>query len=235
MGTDHVSLVPNIVDTREINEWKKKDIEPWVAQVLLRETHARAHTHTHTVFVAYWRDPPSPNSQLRNWLTAGSTQPLLQPFCFVLLLTTILEIPWTEEPGRLQSMGSQRVGHDWATSLYDLTLRPFLKAIQSICRITWDSQSWDKGKNALVLTLCDPWTVAHQACPRNTPGKNTRVGCRFLPQGIFLDQGSNPGLLQCRQSLYCLSYQGSPCLLQSVPFVILPICDIFFFLFFFPF
>ena len=28
-----------------------------------------------------------------------------------------LENPWTEEPGRLQSMGSQRVGHDWATSL----------------------------------------------------------------------------------------------------------------------
>ena len=27
------------------------------------------------------------------------------------------KIPWTEEPGRLQCMGSQRVGHDWATSL----------------------------------------------------------------------------------------------------------------------
>ena len=27
------------------------------------------------------------------------------------------KIPWTEEPGRLQSMGSLRVGHDWATSL----------------------------------------------------------------------------------------------------------------------
>ena len=26
-------------------------------------------------------------------------------------------ITWTEEPGGLQSMGSQRVGHDWATSL----------------------------------------------------------------------------------------------------------------------
>ena len=25
--------------------------------------------------------------------------------------------PWTEEPGRLPSMGSQRVGHDWVTSL----------------------------------------------------------------------------------------------------------------------
>ena len=27
------------------------------------------------------------------------------------------KIPWTEEPGVLQSMGSQRVRHDWATSL----------------------------------------------------------------------------------------------------------------------
>ena len=27
------------------------------------------------------------------------------------------KIPWTEEPGGLQSMGSLRVGHDWATSL----------------------------------------------------------------------------------------------------------------------
>ena len=26
------------------------------------------------------------------------------------------EFPWTEEPGRLQSMGSQRVGHDQATN-----------------------------------------------------------------------------------------------------------------------
>jgi len=27
------------------------------------------------------------------------------------------KIPWTEKPGRLQAMGSQRVGHNWATSL----------------------------------------------------------------------------------------------------------------------
>ena len=27
-------------------------------------------------------------------------------------------IPWTKEPGRLQSMGSQRVGHDWATNTF---------------------------------------------------------------------------------------------------------------------
>ena len=31
--------------------------------------------------------------------------------------TLAWKIPWTEEPGRLQSMGSLRVGHDWETSL----------------------------------------------------------------------------------------------------------------------
>ena len=31
--------------------------------------------------------------------------------------TLAWRIPWKEEPGRLQSMGSQRVGQDWATSL----------------------------------------------------------------------------------------------------------------------
>ena len=29
--------------------------------------------------------------------------------------TLAWKTPWTEEPGRLQSMGSWRVGHDWAT------------------------------------------------------------------------------------------------------------------------
>ena len=29
-------------------------------------------------------------------------------------------IPWTEEPGGLQSMGSQRFRHDWATNTFSL-------------------------------------------------------------------------------------------------------------------
>ena len=32
--------------------------------------------------------------------------------------TLAWKIPWMEEPDRLQSMGSQRLGHDWATSLH---------------------------------------------------------------------------------------------------------------------
>ena len=31
--------------------------------------------------------------------------------------TLAWKIPWMEEPGRLQSMGSRRVGHDWVTLL----------------------------------------------------------------------------------------------------------------------
>ena len=37
------------------------------------------------------------------------------------MLTLAWKIPWMEEPGRLQSMRSLRVGHDWATSLWLFT------------------------------------------------------------------------------------------------------------------
>ena len=46
-------------------------------------------------------------------------------------------------------------------------------------------------------------------CPWNFPGKNTGVGCLFLFHGIFLTQGSNLGLLHCRQIPYHLSHLGS--------------------------
>ena len=47
-------------------------------------------------------------------------------------------------------------------------------------------------------------------CPWDSPGKNTGVGFHFLFQGIILTQGLNPGLLDCRQTLYQLSYMLSP-------------------------
>ena len=62
-------------------------------------------------------------------------------------------------------------------------------------------------------TLCSPMDCSSPSCcPGNSPGKNAEVGCPALLQGIFLTQGSNPCLLHCRQSLYHLSYQGSPIL-----------------------
>ena len=47
-------------------------------------------------------------------------------------------------------------------------------------------------------------------CPWNSPGKNTGRGNHSLLQGIFLTQGSSPGLLHCRQILFYLNHQGSP-------------------------
>ena len=45
-------------------------------------------------------------------------------------------------------------------------------------------------------------------CPWSFPGKNTRVGCHFLFQGIFQTQGSNPHLLNWQADSLPLSLQG---------------------------
>ena len=73
----------------------------------------------------------------------------------------------------------------------------------------------DMGGGGLVAKSCPtlgtPWTVACQApLPMDSPGKNTRVGCHFLLQRIFLTQRSNLGLLHCKQILHQLNYKGSP-------------------------
>ena len=47
-------------------------------------------------------------------------------------------------------------------------------------------------------------------CPWDFPGKDDGVSCHFLLQRILPTQGSNPGLLHCRQILYQVSYKGSP-------------------------
>ena len=62
------------------------------------------------------------------------------------------------------------------------------------------------------LTLCDPmdYSPLDSSVHGDSPGKNTRVGCHALLQGIFQTQESNPGLPHCRQILYYLSHQGRP-------------------------
>ena len=61
-----------------------------------------------------------------------------------------------------------------------------------------------------VWLSATPWTVTPRLlCPWHFPGKNTGVGRHFLLQGNILTQGSNPGLLHCRQILYWLGHQGT--------------------------
>ena len=61
-------------------------------------------------------------------------------------------------------------------------------------------------------TPCDPMDCSPpgSSVHGDSPGKNTGVGCHALLQGIFLTQGSNPGLPHCRCVLYHLSHQGNP-------------------------
>ena len=62
------------------------------------------------------------------------------------------------------------------------------------------------------LWLYGLWS-AMLLCPRNFPGKNTRVGCHAFLQGIFRTQGSSLCLLSlwpCKQILYPLNHLGSP-------------------------
>ena len=66
--------------------------------------------------------------------------------------------------------------------------------------------------HSLVSNTLQPHGLQHARilCLWNSPGKNTGVGFHFLLQRIFQTQGSNLGLLKCRQILYHLSHQGSP-------------------------
>ena len=70
------------------------------------------------------------------------------------------------------------------------------------------------------LTLCDPIDCSPPGSSvyGDSPGKNTGVNCHGLLQGIFLTQGSNPGLPHCRWIFYHLSHQGSPRILEWVAY-----------------
>ena len=60
-------------------------------------------------------------------------------------------------------------------------------------------------------TLCNPWTVAHQAPrPWNFPGKNTGVGCHFLLQEIFPTKTEPSTSCIGRLGSLPLSHQRSP-------------------------
>ena len=57
--------------------------------------------------------------------------------------TLAWKIPWMEEPGRLQSMGSRRVGHDWVTSLSLFTFMHWRKKWQPTpVFLPGESQEW---------------------------------------------------------------------------------------------
>ena len=98
--------------------------------------HTHTHTHTHTqrlpheiyLFTSelHTRDTYQPQKtsdrlpeqEVRSLFTVwDECYPVPEKAMAPHSSTLAWRLPWTEEPGRLQSMGSLRVGHDWATSL----------------------------------------------------------------------------------------------------------------------
>ena len=64
------------------------------------------------------------------------------------------QIPWTEEPGRLQSMGLLTVGHDWATSLSLFTFMHWRRKWQPTpVFLPGESQGW---RSLMGCRLWDP-------------------------------------------------------------------------------
>ena len=63
----------------------------------------------------------------------------------------VWRIPWTEEPGRLQSMGSQRVGYNWTTFIF-FSWDIFTKYSQpSYC--LYDQNNWQHFVLCCIFTL----------------------------------------------------------------------------------
>ena len=54
----------------------------------------------------------NPLAMWETWVQALGWEDPLEQEMAIHSSTIAWKIPWTEEPGRLQSMGSQRVGHD---------------------------------------------------------------------------------------------------------------------------
>ena len=72
--------------------------------------------------------------------------------------TLAWKIPWMEEPGRLQSMGPLRVGHDWATSLWLFTFIHWRRKWQPTpVFLPRESQGWGS-LVAAVYGFAQSWT-----------------------------------------------------------------------------
>ena len=87
--------------------------------------------------------------------------------------TLAWKIPWTEEPGGLQSMRSLRVGHDWATSLSLFTFMHWRRRWQPT-PVFLPGESQGRGAWwAAIYGVTQSWTRLKRLSNSNSKKKNT--------------------------------------------------------------
>ena len=120
--------------------------------------------------------------------------------------TSILawRIPWTVEPGRLQSMASHRVGHNWETNTFFFFLTVFL--IEYVIM---------KGKtisHSHVWNFATPWTVickAHPSIEFSRQDYWSRLPCS--PPGYFPNPGFKPRCPELQRVFTISASRKAPC------------------------
>ena len=100
--------------------------------------------------------------------------------------TLVWKIPWLEEPGGLQSMGSRRVGHDWVTSLSLFTIMHWRRKWQPT-PVFLPGESRDG--RAWWAAVCGLHRVGHDWCnlaAATTCARNYSKGFHVLTLLIFV-------------------------------------------------
>ena len=96
--------------------------------------------------------------------------------------TLAWQIPWTEEPGGLQSMGSLRVGHDWATSLSLFTFMHWRRKWQPTPVFSpGESQGWGS------LVGCSLWGHTESDTTEVTQQQGWSSFCHFTLKHFFFN------------------------------------------------
>ena len=115
---------------------------------------------------------------------------------------TAWKISWTEEPGRLQSMGSRRVGHDWATSLSLYTFRHWRRKWQPTpVFLPGESQGWGS------LVGCHLWGCTELDTSESTLQQQQQCGLGMRRGYRWAQPFGPPGSLPCGQECWLLEGQ----------------------------
>ena len=101
-------------------------------------------------------------------------------------------IPWTEEPGRLQSIGSQKVEHDWS---HMHACRISIRSDQSLSRVRLFATPWIAALQA-SLSITNSWSSLRLTSIESVMPSSHLILCRpllLLPPTSQVDgSGSRP-------------------------------------------